>query len=85
MNKDDLLDVETVADELGVRIETVRKWIRKKQLNAINLGRRGGYRIRRSALEEFLRQRETIHNTNGADGSNESDEAEEDGEARQTD
>jgi excisionase family DNA binding protein len=60
MSKDELLDVETVAEELGVHIETVRKWIREKQLNAVNLGRRGGYRIRRSDLNEFLRKRETI-------------------------
>ena len=57
MNKDELLDVEQVADELGVHVETIRKWIREKQLNAVSLGRRGGYRIRRSALEDFLRRR----------------------------
>ncbi len=60
MSKDELLDVETVAEELGIHIEPVRKWIREKQLNAVNLGRRGGYRIRRSDLNEFLRKRETI-------------------------
>jgi len=60
MSKDELLDVETVAEELGIHIETVRKWIREKQLRAVNLGRRGGYRIRRSDLNEFLRKRETI-------------------------
>ncbi len=60
MSKDELLDVETVAEELGIHIETVRKWIREKQLKALNLGRRGGYRIRRSDLDEFLRKRETI-------------------------
>jgi excisionase family DNA binding protein len=64
MSKDELLDVETVAEELGVHIETVRKWIREKQLNAVNLGRRGGYRIRRSDLNEFLRKRETIQDDN---------------------
>ena len=62
MNKDELLDVEQVADELGVHVETIRKWIREKQLNAVSLGRRGGYRIRRSALEAFLRRRETMPN-----------------------
>lgn len=62
MNKDEWLDVEQVADELGVHVETVRKWIREKQLNAVSLGRRGGYRIRRSALEDFLRRRETMPN-----------------------
>ena len=62
MNKDELLDVEQVAGELGVHVETIRKWIREKQLNAVSLGRRGGYRIRRSALEDFLRRRETMPN-----------------------
>lgn len=61
MNTDELLDVEKVAEELGVHVDTVRKWIREKQLRAVKLGRRGGYRVRRSALEEFLRKRETIH------------------------
>ncbi|HWZ18582.1 MAG TPA: helix-turn-helix domain-containing protein [Ktedonobacteraceae bacterium] len=65
MNKDELLDVEQVADELSVHVETVRKWIREKQLNAVSLGRRGGYRIRRSALEDFLRRRETMPDHGG--------------------
>jgi excisionase family DNA binding protein len=60
MTKDEWLDVEQVADELGVHVETIRKWIREKQINAVSLGRRGGYRIRRSALEDFLRKRETM-------------------------
>lgn len=60
MNRDEWLNVEQIADELGVHVETVRKWIREKQLNAVSLGRRGGYRIRRSALEDFLRKRETM-------------------------
>lgn len=62
MNKDEWLNVEQVADELGVHVETIRKWIREKQLNAVSLGRRGGYRIRRSALEDFLGRRETMPN-----------------------
>lgn len=60
MSADELLDVEKVAEELGVHVDTVRKWIREKQLRAVKLGRRGGYRIRRSDLHEFLRKRETI-------------------------
>jgi excisionase family DNA binding protein len=60
MSADELLDVEKVAEELEVHVDTVRKWIREKQLRAIKLGRRGGYRIRRSDLNEFLRKRETI-------------------------
>ena len=62
MSKDEWLNVEQVADELSVHVETIRKWIREKQLNAVSLGRRGGYRIRRSVLEEFLRRRETMPN-----------------------
>ena len=42
------------------RRRTVRKSIREKQLRAIKLGRREGYRIRRSDLHEYLRKRETI-------------------------
>jgi excisionase family DNA binding protein len=60
MGADELLDVEKVAEELGVHVDTIRKWIRERQLRAIKLGRRGGYRIRRSDLNEFLRKRETI-------------------------
>ena len=60
LSADELLDVEKVAEELGVHVDTVRKWIREKQLRAVKLGRRGGYRIRRSDLNEFLRKRETI-------------------------
>ena len=64
MNKDEWMNVEQVAGELGVHVETIRKWIREKQLNAVSLGRRGGYRIRRSALEDFMRRRETMPNQN---------------------
>lgn len=60
MSADELLAVEKVAEELGVHVDTVRKWIREKQLRAVKLGRRGGYRIRRSDFHEFLRKRETI-------------------------
>ena len=42
------------------RRRIVRKWIREKQLPAMKLGRRGGYRIRCSDFNEFLRKRETI-------------------------
>ena len=62
MIKDEWLNVEQVADELSVHVETIRKWIREKQLNAVYLGRRGGYRIRRSSLDDFLRKRETMPN-----------------------
>jgi excisionase family DNA binding protein len=53
-----LFTVEEVASRLAVHPETVRKWIKNGQLRATNLGGRAGYRISRSALEQFLRERE---------------------------
>ncbi|WP_157507497.1 helix-turn-helix domain-containing protein [Ktedonobacter racemifer] len=38
------------------RRRTVRKWIREKQLRALQVGRRGGYRIRRSDFHELRAQ-----------------------------
>jgi excisionase family DNA binding protein len=58
MVDDTLFTVEEVAARLGVHPETVRKWIKNKELRATNLGGRAGYRISRSALEQFLRDRE---------------------------
>ncbi len=57
MAKDKLLTVEEVAEQLGVGIETVRRWIRSKDLQAIELGGRAGYRIPESALDRFIRER----------------------------
>jgi hypothetical protein len=42
------------------RRRTVRKWIREKQRRALTFGRSGGYHIRRSDFNAFLRKRETI-------------------------
>lgn len=60
MPEETLLTVEEVAKRLAVHPDTIRKWIRHKELNAINLGGRAGYRIKASALESFLRKREEI-------------------------
>ena len=52
------LTVREVADELRVDEETVRRWIRAKQMPAMSLGsRKGGYRVRRSDLEQFIEKR----------------------------
>ncbi len=56
MLDDTLFTVEEVAARLGVHPETVRKWIKNKDLPAVNLGGRAGYRISRAALERFLKQ-----------------------------
>jgi excisionase family DNA binding protein len=58
MMDDQLYTVEEVASRLAVHPETVRKWIKNGELRATNLGGRAGYRIARSALEQFLRERE---------------------------
>jgi excisionase family DNA binding protein len=56
MLDDTLFRVEEVAARLGVHPETVRRWIKNKELLAVNLGGRAGYRISRTALEQFLKQ-----------------------------
>jgi len=51
------LTIEEIAEELRVSEETVRRWIRTKQLKALSIGR--GYRIRRKDYEDFLDRRST--------------------------
>lgn len=55
--KDELMTVETVADELSVSPKTVRTWIKEKKLVAVDLGKE--YRVRRTDLNKFLRDRQT--------------------------
>jgi len=57
MSQDDMLTVEDVAKELRVDQKTVRRWIQRGELVAIDIGRE--YRIRRSALNDFISRRET--------------------------
>lgn len=51
------LTVGQIAKELGMSVETVLRWIRKKQLKAYKLGR--DYRIKKEDYQEFLDQRYT--------------------------
>jgi excisionase family DNA binding protein len=48
--------VQNVADELGVDVQTVRRWIHAGSLPAVKPGKE--YRIREADLEEFLAARE---------------------------
>jgi excisionase family DNA binding protein len=57
MPDDPLLTVEEVAQQLGVHVETVRRWVRSREIESINLGGPAGYRIRQSALDKFIRDR----------------------------
>lgn len=52
-----MLTVDDVAKQLAVHPDTVRKWIRNRQIEAINLGGPAGYRVRQSALDRFIRER----------------------------
>lgn len=54
------LTVEDIAKELSVHPETVRVWIRNRELKALVIKRT--YRIRRSDFDEFIRQHETRGN-----------------------
>ena len=49
-------DVHGIADELGVDVQTVRRWIQSGRLKAFKPGKE--YRIREADLEEFLAARE---------------------------
>ena len=56
--REGLLDTEEVARILGVHVQTVRRYIRSKQLPAIRLTPRL-YKIRVLDLENFLNTRST--------------------------
>jgi len=60
--EDELLSLEEVRDILKVHIETIRTWVRQKKLPAIKISPRD-YRVRRSALNKFLTERETTENS----------------------
>jgi excisionase family DNA binding protein len=53
---DRLLSTEEVAEYLGLGQATVYRWCRDESLPAVKIGRR--WRVRRSALEEFVRKNE---------------------------
>src|ERR687891_515006 len=53
---DSLLSTEEVAEYLGVGQATIYRWCRDGSLPAVKIGRR--WRVRHSALEEFVRKNE---------------------------
>ena len=59
---DELLKPKQVADELQLNIETIYRYIRSQQLPVVRLSARE-FRIRRSELDKFLRQREPAKTT----------------------
>ena len=57
-NDKELFDSEEVAEYLGVERTTVQRWCRSGYLRGIKIGR--DWRIHRDALEDFLKQSETL-------------------------
>lgn len=55
LSQGEWLSVEEVARRLKMDDETVRKWIRRKQLKAYKFGR--DYRVRLNDFEKFIRER----------------------------
>jgi excisionase family DNA binding protein len=55
-----LLTVKQVADIMSVDEKTIRNWIQRGDLRAVNIGRlRPEYRIRPADLDEFISRRQT--------------------------
>lgn len=48
--------LQEIASALRVHIKSVRRWVNSGQLVAFNAGQ--GYRVRKSAFEDFVRKRE---------------------------
>lgn len=57
MQDDEMLTAEEVARIMKVHISTVRKWVRAGELRVVDIGPRE-YRIRRSELNRFVKERE---------------------------
>jgi len=54
----DWLSVEDIANDLHVHPDTVRGWIRAKQLKAFKFGR--DYRVKSADYRKFVDERATI-------------------------
>ncbi len=57
MQNQDLIELEKVAEILHVTVDTVRSYIREKQLPAYKVGR--SYLVDRADVYKFLRDRRT--------------------------
>ena len=57
MTDQEFLTVEDVAKRLKVSVETVRRWLRARELTAFRFGRRGDYRIDPRDLDAFIEAR----------------------------
>lgn len=66
---EEVLTAKQVADELKINITRVYKWIQVGELVATDLGTsaRHNYRIKRSDLDNFIRQRQTSQRSQNGD------------------
>lgn len=62
---DELLKPKQVASELQLDIRTIYRYIRQQRLRVVRLSARD-FRIRRSELDKFLRDREAFEDANDA-------------------
>ena len=54
----EFLSVKEIAEMLGVSVDTVQGWIRRKELVAYKVGTKA-YRVKREDLDKFLAERRT--------------------------
>ncbi len=52
-----LMTVDQVAERLQVNPETVRRWLRRGELEGVDLGHKAGYRVTEAQLQEFIESR----------------------------
>ena len=53
------LTVDEAAEQIKVHPETIRRWLREGKIEGVLISRSAGYRIRQSALDNFLNGRAT--------------------------
>ena len=61
MSQTEWLSVEQIASELGLTEETIRNYIRTRQLTAYRIG--NTYRIKREDFDQFLEKRKVSDNS----------------------
>lgn len=54
------ITVADIVERLKVHEQTVRRWIRDGDLQAIELGGKSGYRVNEAEFEAFLAERTTM-------------------------
>ena len=68
MNEWEFMTTKQAADLLQVSVETIRRWVRARQLPAVPLVGQRGYRIRRTELIAWAIRQEKRHLHNSLDG-----------------